>query len=271
MQWIISSVQICCTSIFLRSASRAFSAFSNRSSTLRWSSLSRAMASGFSRLGMARPRCWMLRVRVAIGNHADNEAFAPPFPILPRPCYDCREGQMADIQDRFPQTAVTARAGSPAVSAALATTAVLVAIYLAIGAALLPFAQDAGPELPGFNALFAGGVFVTEGVTCFLLMVLYRRQPRRSVLPLVGAYLFSALITLGYLLVYPGAVAPGRPLAGTPQSIAWIYNSWIVGFASLTFAAVLVEVLYGGRRAPDRKARLLAVLVPTLATLAALL
>jgi PAS domain S-box-containing protein len=178
---------------------------------------------------------------------------------------------MADVQDRFPQTAVAARAGSPAVSAALVTTAVLVAIYLAIGAALLPFAQEAGPELPGFNALFAGGVFVTEGVTCFLLMVIYRRQPRRSVLLLVGAYLFSALMSLGYLLVYPGAVAPGRPLAGTLQSIGWIYNSWIVGFASLTFAAVLVEVLYGGRRAPDRKARLLAVLVPTLATLAALL
>ena len=58
---------------------------------------------------------------------------------------------------------------------------------------------------------------------------------------------------------------------GTPQSIAWIYNSWIVGFASLTFAAVLVEVLYGARRAPDRKARLLAVLVPTMATIAAVL
>ncbi|HEX9329415.1 MAG TPA: MASE4 domain-containing protein, partial [Reyranella sp.] len=147
----------------------------------------------------------------------------------------------------------------------------LIAAYLVVGAALLPFADEPGPELPGFNALFAGGVFVTEGVTCFLLMVVYRRQPRRSVLLLVGAYLFSALMSLGYLLAYPGAVAPGRPLIGTPQSVAWIYNSWIVGFASLTFAAVLVEVLYGARRAPDRKARLLAVLVPTIATLAALL
>jgi hypothetical protein len=135
----------------------------------------------------------------------------------------------------------------------------------------LPFAQEAGPELPGFNALFAGGVFAIEGVTSFLLMVLYRRQPRRSVLLLVGAYLFSALMGLGYLLAYPGAVASGRPLMGTPQSIGWIYNSWVVGFALLTFAAVLIEVLQGERRAPDRRARLLATLVPTLATVAALL
>ena len=151
------------------------------------------------------------------------------------------------------------------------TTSTLIAAYLAIGAVLLAFADHAGPELPGFNALFSGGVFVIEGVTCFLLMVVYRRQPRRSVLLLVAAYLFSALMSLGYLLAYPGAIAPGRPLMGTPQSVAWIYNSWIVGFASLTFAAVLVEALYGARRAPDRKARPLAVIVPTMATIAAVL
>jgi PAS domain S-box-containing protein len=147
----------------------------------------------------------------------------------------------------------------------------LIAGYLAVGAALLPFVREAGPELPGFNGLFSGGVFVTEGVTCFLLMVVYRRQPRRSVLLLVGAYLFSAVMSLGYLLAYPGAVAPGRPLMGTPQSIAWIYNSWIVGFALVTFVAVLVEVLHGSRRAPDRLARPLAVLVPSIALLMALL
>ena len=178
---------------------------------------------------------------------------------------------MADIQDRFPQTGVAVHAGSQAVSASFATTAMLIAAYLAVGAALLPFAGEAGPELPGFNALFSGGVFVTEGVTGFLLMVVYRRQPRRSVLLLVGAYLFSALMSVGYLVAYPGAIAPGRPLLGTPQSIAWIYNSWIVGFSAISFAAVLVEVLYRTRRAPDRKARMLAVLVPTAATIAALL
>jgi len=51
---------------------------------------------------------------------------------------------MADIRDRFPQTAVAARAGSPAVSASFVTTSTLIAAYL-------------------------------EGVTCFLLMVVYRR------------------------------------------------------------------------------------------------
>src|ERR1044072_9763402 len=73
MEWIISSVQICWTSIFLRSSSRALSAFSNRSSTLRWSSLSRAVAWGFSRLGMGDLG------GVAGEIYADNEASQGTF------------------------------------------------------------------------------------------------------------------------------------------------------------------------------------------------
>ena len=42
-------------------------------------------------------------------------------------------------------------------------------------------------------------------------------------------------------------------------------------FALLTFAAVPVEMLYGSRRAPDLKARLLATVVPMIAAFAALL
>ena len=180
---------------------------------------------------------------------------------------------MADIQDNFPQTAVAARAASPTVSASFVTTATLIAAYLVIGAVLLAFADHAGPELPGFNALFSSGVFIIEGVTCFLLMVVYRRQPRRSVLLLVAAYLFSALMSLGYLLAYPGAIAPVCPLMGTPQSIAWIYNSWIAGFASLDVCRRAGRGAVWGKRgrAPNRKARLLAVIVPAIATIAAVL
>src|SRR5687767_14038858 len=52
MAWIVSSVQISRASAFLRSSSRAFSKLANSPSTLRWSSLIRATASGFVRRGM---------------------------------------------------------------------------------------------------------------------------------------------------------------------------------------------------------------------------
>ena len=100
--------------------------------------------------------------------------------------------------------------------------------------------------MPGFNAAFAGGVFVAELATSFLLLVLLRQTLRPSVLLLANAYLYSALMALAYLLTYVDALIPGRALIGSPQTIPWIYNSWIVGFASLSFAAVLQEIMGGG-------------------------
>ncbi|HYD04793.1 MAG TPA: ATP-binding protein, partial [Reyranella sp.] len=52
----------------------------------------------------------------------------------------------------------------------------------------------------------------------------------------------SALMALAYLMAYPEAIVAGRILVGGPQTISWVYNSWIFGFALMTFAAVLLEI-----------------------------
>ena len=90
---------------------------------------------------------------------------------------------------------------------------------------LLTVCQERGPELPGFNAAFAAGVFVADLATAFLLLIMFRREATRSVLLLAAAFLFSALMALAYLLTSPGAVTSGRPLFGTAQTISWVYNS----------------------------------------------
>jgi PAS domain S-box-containing protein len=126
-------------------------------------------------------------------------------------------------------------------------TLALLALYAILTAILLPFARSAGPPLPGFNAFFGGGVFVTELATAFLLLVLMRQTLRPSVLLLACAYLYSAAMALAYVAAYPDAVAPGRLLIGGPQTVSWIYNSWILGFAVLTFLAVVAEL----RRRPS--------------------
>ena len=118
----------------------------------------------------------------------------------------------------------------------------LIGLYAVVTAALLPFATKAAPSMPGFNAFFSGGSFVTEIATAFLLLVLLRQTLRLSVLLLANAYLYSALMALAYVLSYPGAIVPGRPLIGDLQTISWVYNSWISGFALLAFAAVVVEL-----------------------------
>jgi len=128
-------------------------------------------------------------------------------------------------------------------------TLALIGLAVVATLVLLPYAHVAGPSLPGFNAAFAAGVCVAELATAFLLLVVLRQTLRPSVLLLAVAYLYSALMALAYVIAYPDAIAPGRQLIGTPQSISWIYNSWIFGFAAMTFVAVLLEI--GSRRTLD--------------------
>ena len=142
--------------------------------------------------------------------------------------------------------ATSERAALPSVSPPLRLTLAIIGAYFVLALALLPFARQAGPAMPGFNSAFGAGVFVTEFATAFLLLVLFRQVPRLSVLLLANAYLYSALMALAYVLAYPDAVMPGRALIGGSQSVSWIYNCWIAGYALLTLAAVLLETRWAG-------------------------
>jgi PAS domain S-box-containing protein len=128
----------------------------------------------------------------------------------------------------------------------LRVTLALIGLLVAATLVLLPYARVPGPPLPGFNAGFAAGVCVAELATSFLLLVVLRQTLRLSVLVLAVAYLYSALMALAYPMAYPDAIAPGRQLIGGPQTVSWIYNSWIFGFALMTFVAVSLEL--GSRR-----------------------
>ncbi|MBN9088681.1 MAG: MASE4 domain-containing protein [Reyranella sp.] len=144
-------------------------------------------------------------------------------------------------------------------------TLALIGLFVAATLGLLPYAHLAGPQMPGFNAAFAAGVCVAELATSFLLLVVLRQTLRPSVLLLAVAYLYSALMALAYPMAYPDAIAPGRLLVGGPQTISWIYNSWIFGFALMSFTAVLLELGYKGTIAPAQ-VRTLAYIGNALAT-----
>jgi PAS domain S-box-containing protein len=129
-------------------------------------------------------------------------------------------------------------------------TLALVGLFVAVTLVLLPYARLPGPVMPGFNAGFAAGVCVAELATSFLLLVVFRQTLRPSVLLLAVAYLYSALMALAYPMAYPDAIAHGRLLVGGAQTISWIYNSWIFGFALMCLAAVLLELTFKGKIAP---------------------
>jgi PAS domain S-box-containing protein len=134
----------------------------------------------------------------------------------------------------------TASPAIPHTSTYRATLAII-GIYAVLTLALLTVCRQPGPEMPGFNAAFGAGVFVADLATCFLLLILFRQTLQASVLVLAGAFLFSALMAVAYLLAYPGAVTAGRSLVGSGQTISWVYNCWIAGFALVSLAACALE------------------------------
>ncbi len=149
-------------------------------------------------------------------------------------------------------------------------TLAIIATYAVLTLGLLTVCQQPGPELPGFNAAFAAGVFVADLATAFLLLIVFRREAKLSVLLLAAAFLFSALMALTYLLAFPGAVMAGRPLVGSGQTISWVYNGWIAGFALVALAAVLAEIRNDGARRVAMKPRAASAVACGLAFLAAL-
>src|SRR5262249_4862667 len=99
-----------------------------------------------------------------------------------------------------------------------------------------------GPQAPAVSLLFGATVFATELPTSLLLFVRFRANPHWSLLILGSAFLYSALTVVPHTLTYPGAVLTDQTLVGgSQQATGYIFVSWIVGFALLTFVSVLFE------------------------------
>lgn len=121
-------------------------------------------------------------------------------------------------------------------------------LYVAAALAVLPFAHDPGPVVPALTPVFAATVLVTESATSYLLFVRFGATRNWSLLLLASAYLYAALMAGLHLLTFPGAVFPDRVVIGASQSTAWAFVLWMSGYAVLTFAAVVTEVV-----SPDRR------------------
>jgi hypothetical protein len=110
--------------------------------------------------------------------------------------------------------------------------------------ALLPVATRQGPVLPGVIPLFVGGVLTTELATSFLLFASFRQGRSLSLLLLGCAYLYSGLMALPHLMTFPGALLADGPIIGSPQSTAYIFILWILGYAALASLAVFFHLRF---------------------------
>ncbi len=81
-----------------------------------------------------------------------------------------------------------------------------------------------------FVPAYATAMFVCDSITAILLFVQFSILRSRAILVIANGYLFTALILIPFVLVFPGIFVPGRGLLGGLQSTSWIWCVWHAGF-----------------------------------------
>ena len=109
---------------------------------------------------------------------------------------------------------------------ALATVAVL----LVAVASVAPYATRPLPRFAAFVPFLNAIILVTDLITAVLLLALFSISRSRALLVLASGYLFTALIVIPHALTFPGAFSPKGLLGAGPQTTAWLYIFWHLGF-----------------------------------------
>ena len=96
-------------------------------------------------------------------------------------------------------------------------------------------------EYPQFTTFHAGFVFLVDTMIAVILLgqFVYRRLPAYCIL--ATAYLVSALLTVPFLLSFPGALKAQGQIIGSSQSAIWIWHIWHIMFPSMVALALLVH------------------------------
>lgn len=144
-------------------------------------------------------------------------------------------------------------------------TALLSAGFLAL---VLPNASMQLSRYPAFVPIYVTALVISDLITAVMLYGQYYAMRARGLLILASAYLFTALSTLGFALVFPGLFAPTGLLGSGPQTTSFMYIYWHAGFPLM----VMLYALY--KRAPPlslSSARLPPAPYPMLASVALVL
>jgi diguanylate cyclase (GGDEF)-like protein len=113
------------------------------------------------------------------------------------------------------------------------------AVVLASAAAFLvtaPFARTPLPPAPVFIALYESALVLNDLITAVFLFGQFSVLRSRSLLLLASGYLFTAFVAVAHALTFPGLFSPTGLLGAGPQSTAWLYMFWHVGFPLLVIA-----------------------------------
>lgn len=114
---------------------------------------------------------------------------------------------------------------------------VLIAAYFLVS---WPFAGVQLGQNTWFVPAYVAAMFVNDSVTAILLYAQYSILRSRALLLIASGYVFTALITIPWVMTLAGGLAPNALIGGV-QSPAWLYISWHGGFAVFVLGYALLK------------------------------
>ena len=127
-------------------------------------------------------------------------------------------------------------------TAALAVVGVSAVLF----ACSVPFAGTPLAPVPAFVASYQSALAINDLLTAVLLFSQFAILRSRALLLLASGYLFTAVAAIVHALSFPGVFAPTGLLNAGPQTTAWLYQIWHLGFPILMLGYALLKGSDGG-------------------------
>jgi signal transduction histidine kinase len=108
----------------------------------------------------------------------------------------------------------------------------------------VPFSKIQLARLDAFIPSIESSILISDLITAVLLAAQFAILRRWVFLELACGYFFTALIVIPHAMTFPGLIEPTGFLGAGPQSTAWLYLFWHLGFP-------LTVIIYALRKDAD--------------------
>jgi signal transduction histidine kinase len=111
-----------------------------------------------------------------------------------------------------------------------------------------PLASVRLQKIDSFVPVYATAMFACDSITAILLYAQFSILRSRAVLVIASGYLFTALILIPWVMVFPGFFVSTGGLMGGPQSTSWLWFTQHAGFSLFVLAYALIKDADSGTR-----------------------
>ncbi|WFU58251.1 MASE4 domain-containing protein [Bradyrhizobium pachyrhizi] len=147
----------------------------------------------------------------------------------------------------------------------------VVAALFVLAACIAPFASVQIGRVDAFVPVLQTVLSAADLLTATLLFGQYSVQPRRGLLAVAGAYLFSGAFAFLQTLSFPGGYGPNGILGDGFDTPAWFFVFWHTTFPlSILAYTLLKDKTERGAAARSTRASIIATICAVLTTVAAL-